>query len=142
MEDGIANEYDTVIYLDVLKHIYDDKKEIQKVAGALKPGGHLCILVPANYTGFDKAIGHFRRYARATPTGAVTPSLQIEWCRYLDFFGLAAPKVNRFFLKQAQPKLSRVLFGDRRLIPASRVADKVTGYRYGKSLLLVAKKKS
>lgn len=145
LEDSVTNEYDTILYIDVLEHIYEDKKEIEKAANALKPGGHLCILVPANpadYTDFDKAIGHYRRYTKQTLIESVAPALQIQWCRYLDSFGSAASKVNRFFLKQSQPKLSQVLFWDRWLVPASRSADKLTGYRFGKSLLLVAKKRT
>ncbi|GAA4741637.1 class I SAM-dependent methyltransferase [Flavisolibacter ginsenosidimutans] len=139
-----ANAFDTVVYIDVLEHIEDDRGEIGKAAACLKPGGYLCVLVPANpgdYTDFDKAIGHFRRYTKKTLVSAVAPSLQIEWCHYLDFFGSVASKTNKLFLKQSYPTKKQVLFWDRFLVPVSKLLDKPTGYRHGKSLLLVARKR-
>lgn len=143
LQSSVQNAFDAILYIDVLEHIEDDAAEVRKAANALKPGGYLCVLVPANpedYTAFDKAIGHYRRYTKETLVKAVKPSLQIDWCRYLDLFGSLASKTNKFFLKQSAPSKSQVLFWDRYVIPASRLFDKPTGYRHGKSLLLVAKK--
>jgi len=137
------NVFDTILYIDVLEHIEDDWGELKKAARALTPGGHLCILVPANpkdYTAFDKAIGHFRRYSKAMLLETVPESLQIEWCRYLDFFGSIASKANKLFLKQSQPSSKQILMWDKFIVPVSKIIDKPTGYKHGKSLLLVAKK--
>ena len=109
------------------------------------PSAKRILLVPANpgdYTDFDKAIGHFRRYTKKTLVSAVPPSLQIEWCHYLDCFGSLASKANKLFLKQSYPTKKQVLFWDRFLVPVSKLLDKPTGYRHGKSLLLVARKRN
>lgn len=143
LENNLQNEFDTILYIDVLEHIEDDASEVRIAANALKPGGCLCILVPANpkdYTAFDKAIGHFRRYNKSSLTDIVKPPLQIEWCHYLDLFGSLASKTNKFFLKQSQPSKGQVLTWDKFIVPASKLFDKPTGYRHGKSLLLVARK--
>lgn len=141
---GVQAAFDALLYIDVLEHIEDDAAEVRKAAAALKPGGYLCVLVPANpedYTAFDKAIGHYRRYTKkALLKTAQQPSLQVEWCRYLDSFGSLASKMNKLLLKQSAPSKSQVLLWDRFMIPVSKVMDKPTGYRRGKSLLLVAKK--
>jgi SAM-dependent methyltransferase len=145
LENDLQNRFDTIMYIDVLEHIEDDASEVAKAAKALKPGGHLCILVPANpkdYTDFDKAIGHFRRYTKTMLVDIVGQPLQVEWCHYLDLFGSLASKANKLFLKQSQPSKGQVLTWDRFIIPASKLFDKPTGYKSGKSLLLVAKKKS
>lgn len=145
LQSGLQNAFDAVVYIDVLEHIEDDAAEVRKAAEALKPGGYLCVLVPANpedYTAFDKAIGHYRRYTKEALIKTVEPSLPIEWCRYLDSFGSLASKTNRFFLKQSAPSKSQVLLWDRYLIPISKFLDKPTGYRHGKSLLLVAQKRT
>jgi len=137
------NAFDTILYVDVLEHIEDDLGELKKAARALKPGGNLCILVPANpkdYTAFDKAIGHFRRYTKTMLLETVPESLDIEWCRYLDFFGSLASKVNKIFLNQSQPSRKQILVWDKFIIPVSKIIDKPTGFKHGKSLLLVAKK--
>ena len=57
--------YDTILYLDVLEHIEDDKGEIIKAFNSLKTGGKLIVNVPAFqhlYSKFDKDVNHFRRY--------------------------------------------------------------------------------
>ena len=59
--------FDTIIYIDVLEHIPEDKKELLNATFYLKPGGHLIILSPAFqflFSPFDKAVGHYRRYTK------------------------------------------------------------------------------
>ena len=61
-------KYDTIIYLDVIEHIKDDKKEIFKAYKRLKKNGYLVISVPAFqylYTDYDRKIGHHRRYDKS-----------------------------------------------------------------------------
>lgn len=138
-----ANAFDALLYIDVLEHIEDDATEVIKAATALRVGGYLCVLVPANpahYSAFDKASGHLRRYTKTSLINVVMPSLQIKQCHYLDCFGALASKANRYFLRQSLPSQNQVLFWDRILVPASRIVDKLTDYRFGKSLLLVAQK--
>ena len=58
-------KFDTLIYMDVLEHIEDDKKEINRALEQLKPGGNILFFVPAFqflYSDFDKAIGYVKRY--------------------------------------------------------------------------------
>ena len=65
--------FDTLLYIDVLEHIEDDRAELARAAGMLKPGGHVVALSPAHnwlFTPFDKVIGHYRRYTRPTMRGA------------------------------------------------------------------------
>ena len=61
----IEDKFDTILYLHVLEHIEDDRKELKEVETKLNKGGHLIIMVPRHqklYSNFDKSIGHFRRY--------------------------------------------------------------------------------
>ena len=58
-------KFDTILYMDVLEHIEDDEKEINRALEQLKPGGNIVFFVPAYqflYSDFDKAIGHVKRY--------------------------------------------------------------------------------
>jgi len=60
-----AGRADTVLALDVVEHFEDDALFISKARDLLKPGGNLCIKVPANsklFSSIDEASGHFRRY--------------------------------------------------------------------------------
>ena len=63
-----SETFDTILYMDVLEHIEDDKAEVARAARHLRPGGHVIALSPAHqwlFTPFDEAIGHHRRYSRA-----------------------------------------------------------------------------
>lgn len=56
---------DTVLALDVMEHFEDDRAFASKVFELLKPGGKLCLKVPAQshlFGAVDEASGHFRRY--------------------------------------------------------------------------------
>jgi len=58
---------DFVLCQNVIEHIADDHGAVRAMADALRPGGHLGLLVPAHprlYGSLDEAFGHHRRYTR------------------------------------------------------------------------------
>ena len=60
-----AERLDTVVCLNVLEHIEDDRASLVAMRGLLAPRGRLVLLVPALRALFgtlDEALGHFRRY--------------------------------------------------------------------------------
>jgi SAM-dependent methyltransferase len=62
---GEAGRADAVLCQNVLEHIPEDGAAVRAMAGALRPGGRLTVLVPAHprlYNGLDRAYGHARRY--------------------------------------------------------------------------------
>lgn len=135
---------DTIIYADVIEHIEDDKAEVARAAGLLKLGGRLVVLVPAHqwlFSPFDASVGHFRRYNRATLRALAGSELELVRMRYLDSVGMGASVANRFFLKAAKPSRAQIDFWDKRLVPLSKVLDPVLGYRFGKSILVVWRKR-
>lgn len=59
---------DVLVMLNVLEHIEDDVRALQKAFNVLKPGGALIIEVPAGpslYDAYDAQLQHFRRYSAA-----------------------------------------------------------------------------
>jgi SAM-dependent methyltransferase len=63
-QDGTV---DFILCQNVLEHIGDDQGALNAMAAALKPGGRLHLLVPANprmYGPLDKSYEHFRRYTK------------------------------------------------------------------------------
>ncbi|MEP7351633.1 MAG: methyltransferase, partial [Acidobacteriota bacterium] len=63
-----ANSMDTIICLNVLEHIDDDRLGLKNIYSALSPEGRAIILVPEGqsvYGTIDEALGHFRRYSEA-----------------------------------------------------------------------------
>ncbi len=62
-----GGDHDVVLLLDVLEHIQDDAKALERVVSLLRPGGTLVLTVPALkvlWSEFDELSGHYRRYDR------------------------------------------------------------------------------
>lgn len=129
-------KFDTLMYIDVLEHIPDDGAEVQRALQFLHPGGHLIVLSPAHqflFSPFDKSIGHCRRYTTKS-LGKIVPA-KVVTLRYLDAVGMVLSLANRLLLKQTMPTLAQIQFWDKRVIPLSRVVDRLLAYRVGKSVL-------
>lgn len=136
--------FDTILYMDVLEHIEEDRAEVARAASHLRPGGHIIALSPAHqwlFTPFDRAIGHCRRYTRASFGALAGDDLETVRLVYLDSIGFFASLANKLVLKSAQPKPSQIAFWDNVLVRMSRVVDPCLGYSAGKSVLAVWRKK-
>jgi SAM-dependent methyltransferase len=130
--------FDTILYIDVLEHIEDDKAELARAAGHLTPHGNIIVLSPAHqwlFTPFDQAIGHVRRYSRKTLLAAAPDALLVERILYLDSIGLLASLGNRLVLRSPQPNAAQIELWDGWMVPISRVVDRITFNHTGKSIL-------
>ncbi len=145
MQSLAAQQFDTIVYIDVLEHIEHDREELNTAASLLRPGGRLIVLAPAHqrlFTPFDAAIGHFRRYDRPMIRAISPASLRLEHLRYLDCVGLCASTANLLFLKQSMPTSSQIGFWDGWIVPVSRVLDKLLFYAAGKTIVAIWRKPS
>jgi len=64
-----ANSFDLVCAFDVVEHVEDDKKAMLELARVCKPGGNVCITVPAFqslWSNHDVINEHYRRYTKKT----------------------------------------------------------------------------
>jgi SAM-dependent methyltransferase len=135
-----TERFSSILYIDVLEHIFDDREEVRKAAGHLRPGGRLIVLAPAHpwlFSPFDRAIGHHRRYTRKTLRALKAEGLVEERSRYLDSVGMLASAANRLLLGQSMPDPRQITFWDKVLVRASRLFDGATGYSLGKSILII-----
>jgi SAM-dependent methyltransferase len=131
-------QFDTIIYIDVLEHIEHDRDELSLAASRLRPGGHIVVLSPANqrlFTPFDAAIGHFRRYNKRMLRTISPAHATVERLQYLDSVGLFASAVNLLFLRQSAPTKAQLQFWDHWIIPLSRTLDRLIRYSAGKTIL-------
>lgn len=138
-----TEKFDTILYLDVLEHIEDDRRELELSFERLRPGGTIIVLAPALqflYNEFDKAIGHYRRYNHNTLTQVAPPNSKLVSIRYFDSAGFILSLGNKWILKKAQPNLSQIMFWDRVVVPVSRVIDTVTGHTFGKNIVAIWQK--
>jgi 2-polyprenyl-3-methyl-5-hydroxy-6-metoxy-1,4-benzoquinol methylase len=141
--DKIRLKYQTIIYFDVLEHIKDDLKEVKIASKKIKKNGRLIFNVPAHqlfYNKFDKAVGHFKRYNKKDFKDIEKKTnLKIEKLIYYDSIGLFFLILNKVFrLKETNLK-SKIYFWNM-LIPLSKMIDKLTFNKFGKSLLCVFRK--
>jgi SAM-dependent methyltransferase len=145
LESLIGKQFDTIVYIEVLEHIENDREELNQAASHLLPGGHLIVLAPAHqrlFSPFDVAIGHFRRYNRAM-LRAISPSgLRLERMRYLDCAGLILSAANAFVLRQSMPTRLQLRIWDGWFIPFSRVFDRLFRYSVGKTIVAVWRKEA
>ncbi len=63
-----AKAFDTLVAMDMLEHLPDDKAALREFHRVLKPGGRVLLTVPAYshlWSEHDVALMHFRRYVRS-----------------------------------------------------------------------------
>lgn len=141
LEDLDASDvFDTILYIDVLEHIQDDRGELERAAARLDQGGWIVVIAPAHqylYTAFDRAIGHFRRYDRRMIISLNPSGLKLSRFEYLDSVGFLASLGNRLLLNSSSPSASQIKVWDRLMVPLSRCLDPLLQRRFGKSVLAV-----
>ena len=133
-----ARKFDTIVYIDVLEHIEDDRQELRAAAALLRPGGRVIVLAPAHqalFTPFDTAVGHYRRYNRRTLAGLTPPGLRAERIWYLDSLGMALSAANLLISRQSMPTAGQLWFWDKIVIPISRVMDRCIFRSAGKTVI-------
>jgi 2-polyprenyl-3-methyl-5-hydroxy-6-metoxy-1,4-benzoquinol methylase len=139
-----GQQFDSILYVDVLEHIASDREELHRAAIHLRSNGFLIVLSPSHqwlYTEFDRAIGHCRRYTRATLKATAPAELVAERMIYLDSVGLVASLTNRLILRKSMPSANQIAFWDGVLIPLSRMLDPLLFHRVGKSVLGIWRKR-
>jgi 2-polyprenyl-3-methyl-5-hydroxy-6-metoxy-1,4-benzoquinol methylase len=138
-----GENFDTIIYIDVLEHIKNDSEEILKASAILRKNGHLIILSPAYnflFSPFDKAIGHYRRYTSQSLKAVIPDQLKVIKVQYFDSIGFLASLANKLLLKQSYPSEKQVQIWDKLMVPVSKWTDKIFFHSFGKSILGVWKK--
>src|SRR5262245_16886910 len=123
-----GRSFDTVVAVNVIEHVRDDAALIASLASVLRLRGRLVVYVPAGpfaYGSLDHALGHYRRYTRATLSGLLAAAgLEVETPRYFNLFGLLGWTINGRLLRRTQ--LSRFQVGAfERLVPLLRLEDRV-----------------
>jgi SAM-dependent methyltransferase len=135
--------YDALLYINVLEHVVDDARELALAHAALRPGGRLCLFVPALpwlMSGHDRRVGHQRRYGRAgLRAGVERAGFAVE---RLDWFD--GPGVLGWWLAMTLLDLTMrpatVGFYDRAVVPWLRPLERRWRPPLGKNLLLVARR--
>ncbi len=137
-----ARGIDTILCLNVLEHVEDDRAALRRLHAALVPGGRLLLLVPAHpslFGAIDRAIDHQRRYDRQGLVAQLREAgFQVEHTVFFNRLGVLGWYVNSVVLRRTRvPALQLRL--QNALVPLLR-AEAVLPLPFGLSLVAVARR--
>lgn len=141
--DDLGGPVDTVLAINVLEHLDDDRGALRDLARLVRPGGTVVMWVPGYmqlYGDFDRAVGHVRRYTPRTLTGAfVAAGLDPVDVRPVNLLGAAAwwATVRRAGVGSPNPRL--VSAYDRLVVPLTRTLERRVVPPFGQSILGAAR---
>ena len=91
--EELAGAVDTIVCLNVLEHISDDRAGLRNIYDVLSPGGRAILLVPCGqeiYGQLDVILGHHRRYS-ATQLRALCAEVGLEIECIVEFNRISRP---------------------------------------------------
>jgi SAM-dependent methyltransferase len=133
---------DTILCLNVLEHVQDDREALRRLHATLAPGGRLLLLVPAHqrlYGAIDQAIEHHRRYETDGLTAKLKEAgFQVEHTQFFNRLGVVGWYLNSVVLRRTkvpgfQLRLQNLL------VPLLR-AERALPLPFGLSLIAVARR--
>lgn len=141
--EASTENYDSVVYINVMEHIEDDSTEIQNAYEALKSQGHIVIYVPALawlYSDFDRVIGHFRRYHKRELVDLVKGcGFEIVQAKYFDSLGIIPWYLSAVLFRRKISSTNVALY-DRLAVPVLSRIERYLPPWIGKNLLVVGRK--
>jgi SAM-dependent methyltransferase len=137
---------DTVLCINVLEHVPDDRLAVENLMSVLRPGGHLVVLspaFPALYSSLDHMAGHVRRYRRRDVGALAPPGTEVVRNEYFNAVGGVGWFMNKLVRHSdlnAAAVNSQIVFFDRYVVPIAKAVDLVARPFFGQSLLFVMRK--
>jgi SAM-dependent methyltransferase len=134
---------DTIVCLNVLEHIEEDKRALEQMHAVLPPGGRALLIVPAFeslYGPIDRNLGHFRRYSKEN-LRRLSESVGFRtMARFFNAAGLVGWWVNAKILKRTEQSQSQIRWFDRMIVPALSRVEAVAAPPFGQSIFAVLEK--
>lgn len=143
MVDAAIDGADSVVSVNVLEHVEDDRAELAAMRSLLRPGGHLCLWVPALpalFSSYDRSLGHHRRYRKAELAAKLGDAgFEVLRLEYKDILGMVAWFVCcRIFGLGLTP--GNVRLYDRVVLPMTTFIGRRLPLPIGKNLLAIARR--
>ncbi len=134
---------DSIVCLNVLEHLEDDRRVLRDFASVLQPAGRLVLLVPSLkrlYGTLDIALGHYRRYEKSALVELVQDAgFDVEHIRFLNQPGALGWWLNSRILKREV--LPRQQLGAFRWIMPLLRREERRQPSFGMSLLVLARRR-
>jgi SAM-dependent methyltransferase len=135
---------DTIIYVNVLEHVEHDEEELRIVYRTLRPGGHVCIFVPAMpslFSRYDRHLGHFRRYSLSEmKTKCELAGFKISLARRMDLPGVLPWLVKYRIMRSMSMETWAVRLYDRTVVPVTKRLEHLIHPPIGKNVIVVGEK--
>ena len=127
---ALAAKYDAIVLFDVIEHIEDPMSFMRSALYHLRPGGYVFINVPALqslYSRFDVAVGHCRRYSKATlETELAKAGVRKVDDRYWGLTMLPLLALRKLWLSlRSEGPATGTTVVQRGLVPPGKLADAV-----------------
>ncbi|MEX0694517.1 MAG: methyltransferase domain-containing protein [Rhodospirillales bacterium] len=136
---------DCFCLVNVLEHIEEDAQALRDMSAMLKDGGHVCIFVPALpflYSKLDRILGHYRRYTRDELEQKITSAgYEIVQSSYMDILGVPAWGLINTVIGSTSLNPKMAALYDTAFVPLTRAIEAVMPIPFGKSLLIVGRKR-
>ncbi len=133
---------DTIVCLNVLEHIEDDRAALTRMRQLLVPGGRLVLLVPQHpwlYGSYDRHIEHYRRYTRQTLAATLgAAGFSVVAFKNFNFLSIAGWWVNSCLLQRSAMDRWQLKLHDM-LVPLMRPIERLLPLP-GLSLICVAER--
>jgi len=136
-------DHSAAVSYNVLEHIEDDVAALRTMAGLVRPGGHVIIVVPAFQWAMSPAdivTGHVRRYTKKSMRAAMEQAgLELVKIHYANTFGLFGYVLTTKILRQLPGPGKIVWIYDRFVAPIARALEKPIKPPFGQSVVAIAR---
>ncbi len=135
---------DTVVCLNVLEHVRDDRLALKHMHHVLAPGGRAIFLLPAFeslYGPIDSNLGHFRRYSKGSwRKMAEEVGFRVAHLRYFNFLGFFGWWANAHIFRREAQSAPQIDLFDRLAVPVQSRVERWIDPPVGQSIFTVLEK--
>jgi hypothetical protein len=135
---------DSIVCLNVLEHVSDDRLALKHMHEALAARGRAVFLLPAFkwlYGRIDRNLGHFRRYSKRTwKSLAESAGFRVKQIRYFNSLGFLGWWLNARILRQEAQSESQIAVFDRMIVPLFSRLERWIEPPFGQSIFSVIEK--
>jgi SAM-dependent methyltransferase len=141
-EEVRGSRLDSIICLNVLEHVEDDRRLLGELREALEPGGCLVALVPAHpalFCEMDRDFGNRRRYTREELVAKFEEAgFDVEQKTYFNWIGAIGWFLFGKILRR--PRITKAATRGYRLVSALQRVERVVPFGFGLSTLVVGRR--